>query len=726
MQYIGAGPATQVVLRNNLIHNVKGCGVGTYEDDGHVDIYNNIIHSATQCGVWINPASLQAGSRIRILNNTIYGNTNEGIGNGLARGSAAKGLLVRNNISVLNGFADFDCGPADALDPASSNNLSEDGTSGACSPAGGSVTSTVPAVALRERGGRQPPHRRREHGDERGRGPERRVRDGHRRGDSHRRLGHRSGRVRGDDGGEAAVVLRGGRRQAGACWNGGRRRSSTTSASTSTAVLPRAGPWTRLTSSLIPGLGSSAVGQAYSFRDAGLQNGTRYFYRLEDVDASSKTTSHGPVSAVPAAGAPGGAPGSEPPSSSPSAKKKGAYVCVLPRLGGGGVRLDGRRFCVLGDTQLHAPRRSRGGVARRRLAGLTTGDARAEDGRLLRAPSRPSGKVRVFVPGFDFPQDPQAPALPVRRALVDAVVGRRAQLGGVRALDQVGFPGLVPAALGKAEMQVSRDGTVRAGRRALQESSPQHVSLDLARLLPSVFQGETKSAVVQITPLRFDARRQQIVLSKRVLVKLLFTGARDRGERAGQLRAEGKAAEAGDRRASGAALHDGPRALRGFLRAALPGPAAGLRFVAAAAGAAGPGAGLARRSPLRTSSAPAACSTSTPTPRRRSTDFSSETAWELRARAGRRRRCRSSRPHPRVARSRRASTGQASFETNRFYQPGLLEAPDLWLWEGLASGATRAKSFSLPGVERGLLPGGGCSRSSCRGRRSRVMRSTTT
>ena len=60
-----------------------------------------------------------------------------------------------------------------------------------------------------------------------------------------------------------------------------------------------AGPWTSLTTSLIPGLGSSATGQAYSYRDAALQNGTRYFYRLEDVDASSKVTSHGPVSAVP-------------------------------------------------------------------------------------------------------------------------------------------------------------------------------------------------------------------------------------------------------------------------------------------------------------------------------------------------------------------------------------------------------------------------------------------
>jgi len=46
-----------------------------------------------------------------------------------------------------------------------------------------------------------------------------------------------------------------------------------------------------------------------------------------------------------------------------------------------------------------------------------------------------------------------------------------------------------------------------------------------------------------------------------------------------------------------------------------------------------------------------------------------------------------------------ASTGLASFETNRFYQPGLLDAPDPWLWEVVASGATRVKSFSLTGID---------------------------
>jgi hypothetical protein len=46
-----------------------------------------------------------------------------------------------------------------------------------------------------------------------------------------------------------------------------------------------------------------------------------------------------------------------------------------------------------------------------------------------------------------------------------------------------------------------------------------------------------------------------------------------------------------------------------------------------------------------------------------------------------------------------SSTGFASFETNRIYQPGLLEAPDIWLWEGMASGVERTPRFTLRGVD---------------------------
>jgi hypothetical protein len=45
------------------------------------------------------------------------------------------------------------------------------------------------------------------------------------------------------------------------------------------------------------------------------------------------------------------------------------------------------------------------------------------------------------------------------------------------------------------------------------------------------------------------------------------------------------------------------------------------------------------------------------------------------------------------------SMTRVSFETNRIYQPGLLEAEDIWLWEGLGSGVVKTKSFTLSGVD---------------------------
>ena len=124
---------------------------------------------------------------------------------------------------------------------------------------------------------------------------------------------------------------------------------------------PRAARGRGSTASLIPGLGSSAVGQAYSCRDAGLLNGTRYFYRLEDVDASSKTTSHGPVSAVPLAGVGRRCAGPRASEQQPWHEAQGRRRADLPRVGGGGLRLHGRlRFCVAHAARATAiPRRCR-------------------------------------------------------------------------------------------------------------------------------------------------------------------------------------------------------------------------------------------------------------------------------------------------------------------------------------------------------------------------------
>ena len=459
-------------------------------------------------------------------------------------------------------------------------------------------------------------------------------------------------------------------------------------------ALAAGGPWTRLTASLIPGLGSSALGRDYSFRDSGLVNGTRYFYRLDDVDASSKVTSHGPVSAVPMAGLASGEPESEAPGS--SGKKKGVsagscpdwVVAAYGSMAGASTPVAELRCTRHGDPEAVS-------------LGVVSRDARQATLELrtggFYALHEVSGRVRVFVPGFDSPQDPQAPALPFRRALVEAVVGRRAQLGGVRALEQVGFRGLVPAALGKTEMQVSQDGTIRAGRRALRESSPQHVSLDLARLLPSVFQGETKSAVVELNPLRYDARRQQIVLAKRLLVKLLFT-ARETGESGrGNLGRRPKPEKPIDGELLARLFTTGRGLYAVSFEQLFPGRAAGLAssqlrlerqgqargfHIAPDSSAFGPGSVLYFHADTAASS----------------TDFSSETAWELlRATGGVRMPLVSARPGGGAVTT--AATAQAPFELDRFYQPGLLEAPDPWLWEALSSGATRAKSFSLAGMD---------------------------
>src|SRR6266581_1698648 len=76
--------------------------------------------------------------------------------------------------------------------------------------------------------------------------------------------------------------------------------------------LSAEGPYERITSAVIPGLGSSPVGASYRYVDGGLANGTTYFYELEDIETTGKTRLYGPVWAAPQAFSPsgGGAGGS--------------------------------------------------------------------------------------------------------------------------------------------------------------------------------------------------------------------------------------------------------------------------------------------------------------------------------------------------------------------------------------------------------------------------------
>ena len=279
------------------------------------------------------------------------------------------------------------------------------------------------------------------------------------------------------------------------------------------------GPWTRLTESLIPGLGSSPMGQSYSWLDGGLRNGVACYYRLEDVDTASVSTFHGPVWATPvSAAAPlppgGGGPGGGG-SGGTGPTSTSCPAWVLSALG---TPSAGPVVCTKhGDPDAVSfevvSRDAEGATLELRTGGFWTVD---ETG----------GTVRVFVPGFDTPSDASAPALPLRRALVSAVVGKKVLLVSAEALDLRGFEGLRPSAAGVSEVAVLRDGTVRPGRlvvgapRLSRSYLPQHV----ARLAGTVFQGEAKSAVVEMTPVRFDGSRGRLELAGRVVVRLEFTG----------------------------------------------------------------------------------------------------------------------------------------------------------------------------------------------------------
>ncbi len=463
------------------------------------------------------------------------------------------------------------------------------------------------------------------------------------------------------------------------------------------------GPWTRLTQSLIPGLGSSPIGESYSWLDGGLTNGETYSYRLEDVDTASVSTFHGPVSATPLAAA-------EPPPSDGGGGSGGGTgpattTCPSWVLTALGTSSSGEVTCTRhGDPEAVSfdvvSRDAQGAVLELRTGGFWAA-------RCVSGAGEATGRVRVFVPDFDTLAEPTAPALPVRRALVEAVVGKKVRLVSAEALDLRGFGDLRPAAVGVAEMAVARDGTVRPARRAVAAPLPSrgYVPQSVARLAGTVFQGEAKSAVVELTPVRFDGSRGRLVLAGRLRVHLAFAGLEpeETGTGTRGRRLPGRVAPVRDVLAQ---LHTSRRGLhavsfedlfpeqrRGLsvsqLRLQRRGQAVGLR-VEPTTGVFGPGSTLFFFADEVPSSA----------------EYSGEVAWEL---------VRSTvglgvglgpgpgmgvvpgRPEGGPGQS--SSTGFATFETNRIYQPGLLEAPDVWLWEGMASAVKRTVTLSLSGVE---------------------------
>jgi len=66
-------------------------------------------------------------------------------------------------------------------------------------------------------------------------------------------------------------------------------------------ALSEEGAYVQVTAELIPGAGSTSTKQSYTFTDTRLQNGTTYYYKLEDVAFDGVRTMHGPISVTPQA-----------------------------------------------------------------------------------------------------------------------------------------------------------------------------------------------------------------------------------------------------------------------------------------------------------------------------------------------------------------------------------------------------------------------------------------
>ena len=316
--------------------------------------------------------------------------------------------------------------------------------------------------------------------------------------------------------------------------------------------------------------------------------------------------------------------------------------------------------------------------------------------------------MSVDVTGFVSPNEAQAVDLPFKRAVLDAVVGRRARLVSIEAADELSWADLRPAALAAPAVDSRPDGTVRAVRTRIPLTSSA-LGVPRARLAGSAFMGHTKKLALELHPLRWDPTQGRLVLSQTLRVRIAFVG--DAGPETG----DGSIGRRNPRARSTvpvvfAHLHTTSRGLHAvayedvFPRAGRPLPLSALRLVQQGrvvpihveppTGTFGPGSVLYFHVDREAAS----------------TDFSGELSFALERTAGGVEMGRAT-AEPLTGPTTSAPLGLARFETNRIYQSGLLQAPDVWLWEFAQSGMTKNVSLDLAGVDLAspLPPGSGSS-----------------
>ena len=475
-----------IVVRNNVLDGGSSGSHGIEVAGNNALVYNNIAYGVVTNGI------KNTGSSNVFYNNTLFG---QGAGTGFRASSGNP--LVKNTIAVgfnTNFFQSGTCSPS-CFDAASENNLSSDGTAPGANPQVDTAANLFVSTAADAE-------------------------------DLHL-IGGNAIDTAVDLSGIFIIDIDAGVRPAGAQWDIGADELGAAAAvelmSFSATGLDDAvllewqtgseldnmgfhlyrspseeGPYEQVTESIIPGLGSSPVGASYSYRDTGLVNGTTYFYKLEDIETTGATELHGPVSATPEVGA-----STDESGGSEDTEEEARILYGEPSSVSLEVTERGKRQLVLE---------------------LTTGG--------FTAVPQSDGSVRLDIAGFTDELEPGSPRVPVKRSWVDAVAGRQVRVASVKADDVVVFSSLRPSVAETSELVAASDGVVRAERRPSKTAfvGDGLYPEDAARVVSVGFQGEEKKALVELAPLRWDAASGELLLARRLTVRLVFAGS-ERGER---------------------------------------------------------------------------------------------------------------------------------------------------------------------------------------------------
>ena len=255
--------------------------------------------------------------------------------------------------------------------------------------------------------------------------------------------------------------------------------------------LSAAGPWERITASLIPGLGSSPMGARYRYVDMHVTNGVTYFYELEDIETTGRTS----VTAR-----------SRPPRSReelPAGMKHRRDESSSSVITYGNPEANHLRVLKRGRYQV--------------VVELTT------EGFL--AYPEPDGSVRIEL-ADDLEVDDSG--LPIKRTWVEALAGRHVELVSIREQDIETF-GLRPAGSSTSSSPPRRVwcGLRRRPRARVRRTvSKQGDSSESARVASIAFQGEVKKALVEMEPFRWDASRPAAPSGEKALRHFVFRQAR--------------------------------------------------------------------------------------------------------------------------------------------------------------------------------------------------------